>query len=154
MIAIVLASLLVCASARSIQDQPPPRCARGSAFEVYGYNPAGSFHAIMNSRADVVDAAACAALCARDDGCTCALFQPDHACSWRASSCESSEMFVDARPTNRQHGLIRVCAGTFLKTYDQCGGIGYNQAGRSCGPADACVEKNKWFSQCLPMQEN
>lgn len=133
--------VFACANARPIA---PPRCSTGSAYEVLAYDAGRSFHSIMGSRAGVADAAACAGLCAKATGCTCAFYGKDKTCSWRTSPCDTSEMFVDAKPRSRRHGLIRVCPAKPLKTYARCG-----TGSACCSPCDVCIEKNEWYSQCL-----
>ena len=87
-------------------------CADGARFEVLRADTYDhTLFSIMGSKDGVKDIAACARLCEAAAGCTCAWYSshPPGACAWRADSCATSELYVDAKPTALRYGLIAMC---------------------------------------------
>lgn len=139
----IIALVFVLAAAASARVLSPPSCARGASFEVYSFDPAHSFHSISGS-SFAKSVGECADLCANAAGCTCAFYGLDSMCAWRTDPCSTSEMYIDSKPTLESHGLIALCSRT-IDTFRPC-----HASGPCCKETDECVEKNRWYSQCLP----
>jgi len=58
----------------------------------------------------VASVAECAQICIDTPYCTCAFYYGAGRCAWRVSSCESSELFIGATPTDAANGLIHICS--------------------------------------------
>lgn len=51
------------------------------------------------------------------------------------------------------HALATACVGECVETFDRCAGKGVSGLKSCCRDSDQCVMKNRFFSQCRPIDK-